>query len=527
MWQLPELTIEEIIIYLRKSRADDPLLAVEEVLAKHEQMLDEWVERNLPGLGKVPEANRYREVVSGETIDSRPAVREVLSRIESPSIKAILIVEPQRLSRGDLEDIGRMVKLLRYSNTIVITLQYTYDLRDERDRDLFERELKRGNEFLEYQKRIMGNGRLLSVQNGNFIGQHAPYGYKKIEIKDGKTKCHTLEIIPEDAAVVRMIYDLKLQGYGIGRIVDRLYELGIPTQTGRKRWGRTTIHSMLQNEHYLGKVVWFRKKTIKAVKDGAVVEHRPRAEDYLVYPGKHEAIIDEETFQKVRATFKQNPPNKKSTNLVNPLAGLMYCECGYVMKRHAHVVRGVEKAAPRYQCANYKDCNTASSRVSEVIQKVKEALQEALEDCELRVDSERDESLELHLQMVARLEKRQAELEALEVAQWEKYTLDGMPKHIFEQLNKKVLEEKAEVQEALCTARGSIPEPIDFEAKATTLRAVLDMMDDPDAPIRELNALLKQCIERITYSRPKAHADGTNSRWTTGNPVQLDIQLRV
>ena len=36
---------------------------------------------------------------------------------------------------------------------------------------MFERDLKRCNEFLEYQKRIMGNGRLLSVQNGNFIGQ--------------------------------------------------------------------------------------------------------------------------------------------------------------------------------------------------------------------------------------------------------------------------------------------------------------------------------------------------------------------
>lgn len=174
MWQLPPLSPENILKYLRKSRTDDPMLTVEEVLSKHEQMLDDWVRQKFPGAPGIPEENCYREVVSGETIESRPKVQELLRQIESPKYKAILIVEPQRLSRGDLEDIGRLVKLLRYSNTIVITLQYSYDLRDERDRDMFERELKRGNEFLEYQKRVMGNGRLLSVQNGNFIGQKPP-----------------------------------------------------------------------------------------------------------------------------------------------------------------------------------------------------------------------------------------------------------------------------------------------------------------------------------------------------------------
>ena len=38
---------DEFLVYLRKSRSDDPLLAVEEVLAKHEAILDEWCEKNL------------------------------------------------------------------------------------------------------------------------------------------------------------------------------------------------------------------------------------------------------------------------------------------------------------------------------------------------------------------------------------------------------------------------------------------------------------------------------------------------
>ena len=120
-------------------------------------MLDDFCRRTWDAL--VPEQNRFREVVSGETIESRPEIKKVLRLIEQDRYKAILIVEPQRLSRGDLEDIGRLSKLLRYTHTYVLTLQYSYDLADERDRDYFERELKRGNEYLEYSKRIMANGK--------------------------------------------------------------------------------------------------------------------------------------------------------------------------------------------------------------------------------------------------------------------------------------------------------------------------------------------------------------------------------
>lgn len=152
--------------YLRKSQSDDPLLTVEETLAKHEQMLDDLMERTLPGMGPVPQKNRFREVGSAEKIDSRPRFLELLRLIESPKIKAVCCVEPERLSRGSLREIGRIVELFRYSGTIIITRQYTYDLRDDRDRELFERALMRSNDYLEYYKRIQQNGRILSVQNG-------------------------------------------------------------------------------------------------------------------------------------------------------------------------------------------------------------------------------------------------------------------------------------------------------------------------------------------------------------------------
>ena len=142
--EYPRFYNYEVLDYGRKSRTDDPLLSVEEVLNKHDKIIEEYAEKYLGG--PIPEENKYREVGSGESLDSRPEIQKVLKMIESPAIKAILVVDVQRLSRGDLEDAGRLIRILRYTNTYVITPMKIYDLRDEYDRDAFERELKRGNE---------------------------------------------------------------------------------------------------------------------------------------------------------------------------------------------------------------------------------------------------------------------------------------------------------------------------------------------------------------------------------------------
>ena len=125
-------------------------MTVEEVLAKHESILDEWDIKHFGAL--VPEENRFREIVSGETIAERPEINKVLRLIESPKYKAIKIVEPQRLTRGDLEDIGRIMKLLKHTNTYIITPERMYDLNDEYDWNAFEAELKKGNDYLNYYK---------------------------------------------------------------------------------------------------------------------------------------------------------------------------------------------------------------------------------------------------------------------------------------------------------------------------------------------------------------------------------------
>ena len=184
----------EIYIYLRKSRSDDSSLSIEEVLSRHETILQDYAKKNLGFL--IPESQIFREVVSGETIDDRPLMKQLIHLLESDSsIKGVLVVEPQRLSRGDLVDCGTIINTFRYTNTLVLTPPKTYNLTDEYDRKFLEMELMRGNDYLEYTKRILARGREASVRAGNYIGSIRPYGYQKVTYGTGKDKVLTLEPI--------------------------------------------------------------------------------------------------------------------------------------------------------------------------------------------------------------------------------------------------------------------------------------------------------------------------------------------
>lgn len=87
----------EVKEYGRKSRTDDPLLTTDEILAKHSKIIEEYAIKNLGG--PIPEENKYMEVGSGESLKERPEITRLLKDIESPAVKAIIVVEVQRLSR--------------------------------------------------------------------------------------------------------------------------------------------------------------------------------------------------------------------------------------------------------------------------------------------------------------------------------------------------------------------------------------------------------------------------------------------
>lgn len=533
MWQLPAgLKPEDVLLYSRKSQSDDPLLTVEEVLAKHEQMLDDWVERNLPGLGRIPEENRFREVVSGETIAGRPEIQKVLRLAESPKYKAVLCVEPQRLSRGDLEDIGRTMKLLKHSNTFVFTIDRMYDLRDEYDWEAIERELKRGNEYLEYYKKIQARGRLLSVSQGNYLGSIPPYGYDKTTVLDGKRECPTLKINPEQADVVRTIFDLFVnKDLGRRRIANYLDSMGIKPPKN-ERWSPGGIREILMNVHSIGKVRWNWRKWVVVVEDGEFVKTRPvtKVGEYLIYEGRHDPIVDEELFNAAQEKLGKGQRIRRDVEVRNPFVSILFCKnCGYIMVyKHAKNKDGSELSAPRLVCSGPSHCASGSCLYSDVLDQVCQVLEEHIADFELRLTNDTGDSAKLHASLIKQLEKKMEALQAKELAQWEAQSdpdpSKRMPQEIFQQLNAKLLKEKEEVRLALCKAYESMPEPVDYSEKVTTFREALEALRDPELDAQIKNRLLRQCIDRIDYHRDRPQR--VNGKWNNP-PVELDIELRA
>lgn len=532
MYSQPELnmTPEEVLDYLRKSQSDDPALSVEEVLQKHEKILDGMAEQLLGG--RVPPENRFYEVVSGETIKGRPEFQKVLRLIESPKIKAIMCVEPQRLTRGDLEDIGYCMKLLKHTNTLVITQTRVYDLRDEYDWDAFERELKRGNEYLEYYKKIQRRGRLTSVAAGNYIGSTPPYGFDKITVMDGKRKCPTLKANPEQADVVRIIFDLFVnKDMGRRRIANYLDSMGIKPPSS-EHWSPGSIKEILTNVHHIGKVRWNWRKWVTIVDEGKFIKTRPvtKIGEYLIYEGRHDGIISEELFNAAQEKIGKHHRAKKGVKVRNPFVSLLFCKkCGKAtVYKHAKNPDGTEKSAPRIMCSHQGYCESGSCLYTDILDRVCDVLEQCIDDFEIRIQSDTGDSAKLHAKLIKNLEKKMEELKAKELSQWESQShpdpTKRMPHEIFQQLNAKLLKEKEEVQQAICKAYESMPEPVDYEVKLKQFTDALNALRAPEVDEEEKNRLLKVCIDRIEYYREKQQRiDGV---WNDP-PIELDIKLKV
>lgn len=528
MWkEPPKFEPEEILVYLRRSRSDDPSLTVEEVLRQHEDILNGWIERNLDG--PIPEENWYREIVSGETISERYEFQKVLKRLEDKSIRACLIVECSRLSRGDLEDCGRIMKLFRYTDSYIITPQRTYDLRDRHDREGFESEIKHGNYYLEYSKTIMKRGLEYAIENGSFTKSLPPYGYKKIRVPFGKKKLASLEIVESEAEVVRMIFDWYVnEGIGMQLIADRLDQMGLKPRRA-SHWGPHTVNKMLHNEHYIGKIRYQVTQTVHVVENSDIKKKKVHNSDYKLYDGLHEPIIDEELFYRAKARMDSMPRIKKLKTLRNPLASILYCSCGHAM------TYAVKRSIPRYECTQQRWCGNASIDANQLLDMIYDVLQKELEDVTVELNNTDDDMIIKHQEKIAFLEKRFKDAEKKEISLWEKYTEEQMPQKVFDNLRKKYEDEKETIEAALKNAIATMPQKVDYMEKSATLHKALASMKDDTISAENKNQLLKACVGKIVYSRKGAFRGSREDMkegqtydrgWIQSEP-EIDIHLNL
>ena len=515
MYQSYEFKPEEILVYLRKSRSDDPYLSVEDVLQKHEEIIREWIGRNL--VHDIPAENFYREVVSGETIADRPEFCKVLRQVESLGIKGVLVVEVQRLSRGDLEDAGRLIKILRYTHTKVITPQKIYDIEDDYDRDFFERELKRGNEYLEYTKKILARGKYQSVKDGWYIASKPPFGFVRVTVQDGKRKRPTLDFGP-DAPTVRYIFDRLNAGVLPYTVAKELKAMGANSPAG-KPWTVQMLLDIAKNDHYDQMIAWKRRGDVSRVKDGEVVKSRPRSKDYELFPARHPRMIDHDVFVHVQELLKNRSRKRDSYEQVNPVAGIAYCGiCGRAMMYHTGLRNGKFKYNPRLVCSGLTNCEAASCLFSEYSQALVSSLLCSIEDCKIELEEESDgREKEAQIQM---LEKQVQTLELKELHLWEKYADGEMPKEIFDKLNLKNAENKESAQKALDQLRNEQPQKEQLEKKIAMLSDAIKAIESTSLSAKEKNAFLKTVIERIEYSR-------THEEAKSHVPFRMSVKLRI
>ena len=324
-------------MYLRRSRADQEAerLGAGETLSRHHTMLQDLAQKLLGH--SIPESCIYREIVSGDTVQDRPQMRALLSAVSDGEYDGVFCAEIDRLARGDTMDQGLVAQTFMYSSTLIITPNKVYDPESDSDSEFFEMKLFFARREYQSIKRRMQAGRVNAFKEGCYLGSTPVYGYDRAKIEGGRG--WTLTINPDQAAVVRSAYDLYLNGldgeeYGCDRISRRFNDLGITTGTGKK-WTASNIYRMLSHEIYCGRMHWYKRPQRTKMIDGQKVTTRPdNRENMLTVLGRHEPLISEEVFDRVRARMRGNQlsPAAYGKSRKNPLAGLIKCgNCGHGM----------------------------------------------------------------------------------------------------------------------------------------------------------------------------------------------------
>ena len=509
--------LEIYLMYLRKSRADGEDETVEEVLAKHERMLQKLAVEKFGH--PIPEEHIYREVVSGETIEDRPEMKKVMSAIESQNVKGVLVVDPQRLSRGDWEDGGKILSSFKYSNTLIVTPPKTYDLYDQYDYRFFKMELSRGNDYLEYTKEILKRGRENAIESGRYLGSVAPYGYEKVFVDKAPTLApNEREAEAINIAVRKCVYD----GMGWTYIARDLDAMGYKPRSGGK-WSPYSLRDICINPVNIGKVKWNARKTIKVYRDGKLIKTRPRNKEDVIYKdGLHPPILDEELYEKLIAKAGVITRENKNSQLVNPLAGLVFCAtCGRAMTYRTYKRNGVPRSAPRLLCDNQVNCGTKSATFSDVYNILIDTLESIVQDFEFKLEKEDATAYNIQQEKIIELSKK---LEGFKDRENRIYDLVETGEYTKERFRERMDHLEAErdaIERQIIFLENSIPNPIDYNERIRTFRHVIETLKDDSISAKHKNNLLKQIVKRIEYSRNSEN----RTKWDTSKP-ELKVYLQ-
>lgn len=506
-------------LYLRKSRTDIEAEArgEGETLARHERALLELAKRLRLNVTQI-----YREVVSGETIAARPVMQQLLSEVEQGLWEGVLVMEVERLARGDTIDQGIVAQTFKFSDTRIVTPLKTYDPSNEFDEEYFEFGLFMSRREYKTINRRLQRGRVASVKEGKYVANKSPYGYKRVKLPNDKG--FTLEVIPEEAEVVRLIFQFYTSGVpspdgtceriGVSRIVRRLNELKYPTKSG-KDWTPATVRDMLINPVYIGKLRWGWRPQVKRMENGVMRISCPRRDDAVLVDGLHEPIIDNATFSLAQDIISKNRsrPVNEGKKITNPLAGLVVCGmCGRRMQRRPYRGGEPEPHKPTLLCP-YTSCPNVSADLSLVEERILESLDDWLIDFRLEYERRAPApSAASHKRKAA--DRLRSELSSLDKQLDNVHDL--LEKGIY--TTDKFLERSRLLADKIAAAKEQLSsleaEIVLDEAREKSRRDIIPKVERlldvyetlPDA--RSRNELLHEVLEKVVYTKERGVRQG-------------------
>ncbi len=180
------------------------------------------------------------------------------------------------------------------------------------------------------------------MERGEFITQKAPFGYRLINKKD-------LEIDPEQAKVVRWIFESYLSGHGLIWIAEKLTQQGIKTTHGSKTWNFESVRYILRNEKYIGDSLC--QKTFRTGFPYVLKENHGELDQYYI-ESTHPPIIDRDTFERAGQLMDRKGSNKNIARRKSLMTGKTICGvCG----------KSYIRAGPKSQWCCRTHCKCASS----------------------------------------------------------------------------------------------------------------------------------------------------------------------
>ncbi|WP_400163972.1 recombinase family protein [Brevibacillus sp. TJ4] len=494
--------------YLRKSRMDLEAEArgEEDTYKRHTQILLELSKRN--GI-TIAEIYREKPATSGERISERPEMIRLLEDVENERWTGVLVVEVERLARGDTMDQGVVANAFKYSNTLIVTPMRVYDPQNPDDEEYFEFGLFMSRrEFKTITRRLQG-GRVDGVRDGRYLGNTPPYGYERVKLPG---KGWTLEPHPEQAPIVKWIFSLytdpdPAKRMGTARLARHLNDLGVPTAR-KSKWTVSTVNGLLRNPVYIGRVRWGSRPVVKR-RDGKSRPRKPR-DQWVEVQGLHAPLIDESTYALAQTIMQANghapAPRGKITN---PLAGLIRCDvCGGPM-----VLRHSSGTNPPSIVCQRQDCTNVSSYFHIVEERFLRSLGEWLKTYkaqwkERQPKTSRADQMKLtaHADVLKSLRKKLDELrnqknEAHNLLERKIYSVE-----VFMERSQAIAKQIDDVREAIVRTEAELQlEQKRVAVKAETIpkaEHVLEVYHNTDDPAKK-NALLKSVVEQATYRKEK------------------------